>query len=160
MGGGHSDPKSVQNDGITLKGNYSGNAVTTYKNLTTGGDGNTQKASSTGATVGVKAGVTVVPALMQLQALQNLNLWDSIKHGAETLGDDAVKAVEHCAKDVACRTKAEQGAQAIYDHYAHKNPQTLQELNFNHWLHNTAHTLENDAKKVGEESWKGATWCM
>ena len=69
MGGGHSDPSSVQNDGITLKGNYSGDAHTTYKNLSTGGAKNTQTAGSTGATVGVKAGVTVVPALMQLQAL-------------------------------------------------------------------------------------------
>jgi hypothetical protein len=64
MGGGNSSPASVQNDGITLSGNYSGNSQTNYKNLSTGGGSNNQSGSSTGATVGVKGDVTVTPTLL------------------------------------------------------------------------------------------------
>ena len=66
MGGGSSAPSSVENNGITLSGDYTGNAQTTYKNLSTGGSssGQTTSAGGSSTTVGVKA--NIIPALQLL----------------------------------------------------------------------------------------------
>jgi hypothetical protein len=103
MGGGHSDPSSVQNDGITLKGNYSGNAHTTYKNLSTGGATNNQSASSKGSTTKVSASYTgPIPV-----GLQQLNIWDTLKHDAEKAGEGLVHGAEWCYSNPTCKANAE-----------------------------------------------------
>ena len=67
MGGGNSSPASIENNGIHLTGNYSGNSTTTYDNLHTGPDSSTGSGDSTGATVGIKLG-----AKIPMAGLQNL----------------------------------------------------------------------------------------
>ena len=125
MGGGHSQPVSVENDGINISGNYGGNSQTNYSNISTGGSSSDQSASSTGA--GVKAGVDVkVPIPTLLQNLMTNNKWDLIRHAGERLGHEEAQAVEHCVKDTDCKAKAEEGgANAVYEHYHHKHPKTL-----------------------------------
>ena len=63
MGGGDSAPASVQNNGITISGNYTGTSKTNYDHITTGGSGSSQSTTAGGSstTVGVKA--NIVPAL-------------------------------------------------------------------------------------------------
>ena len=93
MGGGHSDPKSVQNDGITLSGNYTGHAVTNYDNLHTGPDGNTQHATSTGAHVGVGISASIPVGLLQnlayLDASGNVVVVPKSANGQQLLGATA-----------------------------------------------------------------------
>ena len=66
MGGGSSAPTSVENNGITISGNYTGDSQTNYKDMSTGGDKNGQTTTAGGSTttVGVKA--NIIPALQLL----------------------------------------------------------------------------------------------
>ena len=100
--------------------------------------------------------------------LQNLGMmtndWAHLKHAAATVGKDAIEAVEFCSQDTVCRNLVWQGADAVYKHYHHADPQTFTELEFNNWLHEVAHKLEHaGAAKVGDKIEKvvegTVEWC-
>ena len=42
--------------------------------------------------------------------LQNLGLWDRIKHGAEHAGEETLSAAEKCGSNAMCRGLVEKGA--------------------------------------------------
>ena len=110
MGGGHSDPVSIQNDGINVSGTYSGDSHTTISHITSGPTSNTQTAKSKGSKTGVTVNATVplAPAL-----LMNLNLLDTLKKDAEKVGTTLVHGAEWCYSNPTCKANAEKyGTQA------------------------------------------------
>ena len=68
MGGGQSTPTTTQNNGVHIVTNTGASSTNTYSNISSNGGNITSGSSATGATVGVKAGVTVTP----VPELQNL----------------------------------------------------------------------------------------
>ena len=114
MGPTHSDPSVHQNSSVTVNGG----SATSIQGIRSGRNSSTQGSTATGPNVGVKVTAPLpIPELMQLQAVQNTNLWGAIMLGADGLGDDAVNAVKHCHHDITCRMKAEEGAKAIIEKY-------------------------------------------
>ena len=73
MGGGHSHNGSSQNSSIKFAPNVSGHGTVKVHDIRSGSNSSGQRASSTGAHVGVGVQANVMPLLQDLAELQDLH---------------------------------------------------------------------------------------
>ena len=85
-------------------------------------------------------------AAIMAMGLQNLNMWDDFKHGAETFGNDALHGAEQCAGNAHCRATVAKAGEAAAKRWA------LQNLNF--W-----DDFKSGAEQVGNDALHGAEQC-